>query len=124
MSNLPISSKYRSTPDRPVDDAERGQLTQRLNDAYTRGELEQADYDQMLDRVYAAATLGELAPVAERLPVAPTHEQPALVRQQGTTGPGELEPAGMDPRAARRTMAAVAGVGVLILLFAVLALVM
>ena len=94
MSNLPISSKYRSSPDKPVDDVEREDLALRLNEAFTEGGIEQLDYTRMLDRIYAARTLGELVPVVEALPVRATHDQPAIVAQRGSLPPGEVEPIG------------------------------
>ncbi|MGY4719696.1 DUF1707 SHOCT-like domain-containing protein [Naumannella cuiyingiana] len=93
--DLPISSKYRSTPTAPVDDAERERLTRQLNDAYTRGQLDADDYQQRLDRLYAAGSLGELVPVVEGLPPLPTHAEPAIVAQSGQ--PGEV---GGPPRGA------------------------
>ena len=44
MSELPISSPYRSRPDAPVTDSEREQLNARLNAAYTDGRLSADDY--------------------------------------------------------------------------------
>jgi len=55
MSNLPISSKYRSTPDAPVTDAEREALVARLNAAYEAGKLDDDAYRGHLDRVFAAS---------------------------------------------------------------------
>ena len=97
MSNLPISSKYRSTPDKPVDDAEREDLAMRLNEAFTKGTIDQEDSSRLLDGIYAASTLGQLLPVAEALPVRSTYGQPAIVVQQGTLPPGEVEPSGGNP---------------------------
>ena len=48
-SDLPISSPYRSTPDAPVTEAERDQLSSRLNAAYTAGSLDAEDYQARLD---------------------------------------------------------------------------
>lgn len=89
MSNLPISSKYRSTPTQPVDDAEREDLTARLNDSFGKGDLPAEQYQAMLDQIYAAQTLGELVPVVEHLPVKQTYNSPAIVAQSGPA-PGEL----------------------------------
>ena len=50
MSNeLPISSPYRSTPEVPVSEAERDQLSRRLNAAYTDGQLAEDDYRERLN---------------------------------------------------------------------------
>lgn len=105
MSNLPISSRYISKPNEPVSDAERNQLSTQLNDAFTRGELDQLSYDALLDRVFDAKVLGELVPVVEKLGKPATHDQPAIV-QQGEGRPGELAPI-KSPKAG--TLVAVVG---------------
>ena len=43
-NELPRSSPYRSTPDAPVTETERDQLSSRLNAAYTAGTLDPDDY--------------------------------------------------------------------------------
>lgn len=89
MSDLPISSKYRSTPDAPVTEADRNELGTRLNDAFTEGKLDADDYRMRLDRLFAARRLGELVPVVEGLPPLQTHHSPAIVGT-GSGRPGEL----------------------------------
>ncbi|GAB3624315.1 hypothetical protein GCM10027418_23990 [Mariniluteicoccus endophyticus] len=124
MSNLPISSKYRSRPNDPVPDAERNDLSARLNDAFTKGSIGQDQYDQMLDRVFDAKNLGELAPVVELLGKPSTHDTPALVQQAPQGRPGELAE-GVKPSLPATTMvvAGVVGLGVVaILLLLMLAL--
>lgn len=116
MSDLPISSKYRSTPQQPVDDTERDQLTARLNDAYADGQLETADYQSRMDQLYAANTLGELVPVVQGLPPVATHNSPAIV-EQGRTAPGELEP---TPDARRFALVVASGIGISIVLLVIL----
>lgn len=98
MSELPRSSKYRSTPQASVSDAEREDLASRLNDEYSRGHLDHLEYNALLDTVYDANTLGELVPVVEKLPTKQTYEEPAIVTQQSAAEPGELLPAGRDGR--------------------------
>ena len=93
MSELPISSKYRSTPDKPVSEDERNQLTQRLNEAFEAGQLQQDDYSTRLDRLYAAQQLGELVPVVDGLPSLQSYNEPEAVKQASGTAPGELEEA-------------------------------
>ena len=112
VSNLPISSPYRSTPDAPVSDVEREQLTSRLNAAYTAGSLEQDDYQARLDRLYAARTLGQLVPVVDGLPALQTYDDPAGI----TTGghPGELSAARDGNRLTLLVVATVALVVVLL----------
>jgi uncharacterized protein DUF1707 len=88
-SNLPISSPYRSTPDLPVSDAEREQLNNRLNAAYTAGTIAEEDYRRRLDALFAAHKLGELVPVVEGLPPLQTYDSPAMVASSGGE-PGQL----------------------------------
>jgi len=91
-SDLPISSPYRSTPQAPVTEDERNQVSSRLNAAFEEGGLDADAYHGRLDRLFAAQTLGELVPVVQGLPPLQTYEPPALVT--GTGGrPGELAPA-------------------------------
>lgn len=115
-SDLPISSPYRSTPERPVDDDERNRLSTRLNAAFEAGGLEADEYRSRLDRLFAARTLGELVPVVQGLPPLPTYADPALVASTGGR-PGELAPA----RSAQGlTVVAVAGLAGAVLLVALL----
>ncbi|MEL4358154.1 MULTISPECIES: DUF1707 SHOCT-like domain-containing protein [unclassified Luteococcus] len=116
MSNLPISSKYRSQPARPVDEAEREDLTKRLNDAFTSGSIDGDTYRTLLDQLYGAQTLGELVPVVEHLPAKQTYDDPAMVRQQTTTAPGELAPAGMNAQLAFKVGGVITALSVLLVL--------
>lgn len=93
MSNLPISSKYRSQPDEPVSEAEREGWSRQLNEQFTRGAIDQDTYRQLLDQVFAARTNSDLVPVVEQLPARPTYQQPAIVAQDPAVAPGELTPA-------------------------------
>lgn len=122
MSDLPISSKYRSTPDKPVDEQERNDLSERLGDAFTRGLIDADAYRERLDLLYAARTLGELVPVVDGLPPRQTYNAPAIV-EQGGGEPGEL----VESRSALRpavllTGGVVAAILVLGLLIAILLL--
>jgi hypothetical protein len=115
-SELPISSPYRSTPDAAVSEAERNQLSTRLNAAFEAGTLDADEYRARLDRLFAAQRLGELVPVVEGLPPQQTYATPALVA--GTGGrPGELAPA---RNAAGPALVAVAVVAVSVLVLAIL----
>jgi hypothetical protein len=96
-SNLPISSPYRSTPEAPVTEAEREQLSSRLNAAFTDGKLEQDDYQFRLDQLFAATRMGQLLPVVEGLPPLSTYESPEIVAGAGGE-PGQLA----DTRSAGR----------------------
>jgi uncharacterized protein DUF1707 len=115
-SELPLSSPYRSTPDAAVSEAERNQLSTRLNAAFEAGTLDADEYRVRLDRLFAAQRLGELVPVVEGLPPQQTYATPALVA--GTGGrPGELAPA---RNAAGPALVAVAVVAVSVLVLAIL----
>lgn len=122
MSNLPISSKYYSTPNEPVSAEEREQLTARVNDAYTDGKLDDEEYHAHLDRVFGARTLGELVPVVSAVGMAPTYKEPAIVAQTGTNKPGELAEI-RTPGRSGLVVLAVAGAGVALLLLLVVILV-
>jgi hypothetical protein len=113
MSELPISSPYRSTPGVPVTDSEREQLSARLNTAYADGRLDADDYQSRLDTLFSASTLGQLVPVVEGLPPATTYDSPAMVAP-GTGAPGQLS----EARDARRL-----SVGVLMAVVAAVVLV-
>ncbi|QGN35080.1 DUF1707 domain-containing protein [Microlunatus sp. Gsoil 973] len=117
MSELPISSKYRSTPDAPVTDDEREQLTRRLNDAFAAGKLDQDTYSADLDRLYAAQRLGELVPVVEKLPSVQTYNNPDMVQQSADVRPGEVSPA---RPANRLTIAVIAAIVLIVIIIAVL----
>lgn len=107
MSNLPISSKYRSRPDDPVPDTERNDLSARLNDAFTQGNIDQDQYDELLNRVFDAKALGELAPVVEVLGKPRTYAVPAIVAEASGGRPGELSEARRPGN--RQTMMLVGG---------------
>ena len=118
MSNLPISSKYRSTPNLPVPQDERETLVSRLNQAFSDGAIDSDDYRAMLDRVFAAQKLGDLAVVVEALPPHPTYDQPAAVRQQTNVSPGQLAPS--KPVSTRTVLYATGGIVLLLVVLAVL----
>lgn len=118
MSQLPRSSKYRATPNAPVTDAEREQLTTRLNAAFEAGAVSNDDYPRLLDALFAARTLGDLVEVVEALPPMPTYHVPAVVAV-GDGRPGELLPSRPVGRSAILWGAA-AGVGILALVLLVL----
>ena len=92
MSELPISSPYRSTPGAPVTESEREQLSARLNSAYADGKLDADDYQARLDALFAASTLGQLVPVVDGLLPATTYDSPAMVAPSGGT-PGQVSEA-------------------------------
>lgn len=123
MSNLPISSKYRSQANLPVDDREREDLVRRLNEAFSDGDITTDDYQPLLDRVFGARTLGELLPVVERLPVKATYNSPAIVQQGANRpGPGELTSTRPALRAGLAVMVG-GGIAALALILAILAVI-
>lgn len=123
VSNLPISSKYRSTPAKPVDEEERERLTRQLNDAFTRGELSQEEYAQLLDTLFAARTLGDLVPVVERARIRPAAQQPAIVETETSLLPGQVNESAPALRLGRYVVVgSVVGLVLLLLLAALLLL--
>ena len=121
MSELPISSPYRSTPDAPVTEQERNQLSARLNAAFTAGTIDADDYHARLDRLFAAQRMGDLLPVVQGLPPAQTYDSPAIVAPS-TGRPGELAETRGGGRLAVVAVGALVGVVVLIALLLVLLL--
>ena len=118
MSNeLPISSPYRSTPEAPVTEAERNQLSSRLNAAYEAGTMDSDDYRARLDTLFAAQRLGELVPVVEGLPPLQTYADPAIVATASSGRPGEVSTARSANGVA---LIAVGGVAALVVLIAIL----
>ena len=115
-SDLPISSPYRSKPDAPVTDAERDQLSSRLNAAYTAGTLDAEDYQARLDTLFAAQRLGQLVPVVQGLPPLQTYTDPAIVAGSGGR-PGEVSESRNPTGVA---LVAVGGVLLVLVLIAVL----
>ncbi len=111
MDNLPISSKYRSRPLEPLSDGEREELAGRLNEEFARGAIDTDAYRSMLDRVFAAHTLGEVAEVVAALPAKDTFAVPAVI-ETGTVAPGELLPAKRPGNKGAVLMAAGLGTGI------------
>jgi len=120
VSELPISSPYRSTPGAPVTEAEREQLSARINSAYADGRLDADDYQARLDSLFAASTLGQLVPVVDGLPPAPTYDSPAMVAPSGGV-PGEVSEA---RNASRVSLGLVVGVLAVLLVIVILLVVL
>ncbi|MFV0406190.1 MAG: DUF1707 domain-containing protein [Propioniciclava sp.] len=91
MPELPRSSRYVATPGATLNEAERADLVERLNAAYAAGAIPAEAYEQHLDALFSASTLGEVAPVVSLLPTKPTHKTPEAV-PVGEGQPGELAP--------------------------------
>ena len=116
MSELPISSPYRSSPDAPVPDQLRNQLSTQLNSAFTDGTIDGDDFQARLDTLFGAQRMGELVPVVQGLPPLQTYNDPAIVSSPGGR-PGEVS----EQRSATGVaLVAVGGVLLLVLLIAVL----
>ena len=118
MAELSRSSKYRSQPNAPLGDEERNDLVERLNKAYSDGVVAPDDYPRLLDVVFGATTLGQVAEVVEALPGVATHDVPAIV-ESGQGRPGELEP-GRRPSASVVAKVAAGGAVALVVLLVVL----
>jgi hypothetical protein len=114
---LPISSPFRSTPDAPVTEAERNQLSSRLNAAYEAGSMDADDYRARLDTLFAAQRMGDLVPVVQGLPPLQTYADPAIVASAPSGQPGEVTPARSANGVA---LVAVGGVVALVILIAIL----
>ncbi len=115
-SNLPISSPYRSTPDAPVTEAEREQLSSRLNTAFADGKIDADDYQARLNTLFNAQKLGQLVPVVDGLPPLQTYDSPAMVASNGGE-PGQLAE---SRNASGVALLVVGGVVGLVLLIAIL----
>ncbi len=119
MSELPISSPYRSTPDAPVSDGERDQLSARLNNAFEAGTIDADDYQARLNQLFAAQRMGELLPVVQGLPPLQTYASPAIVAV-GSGQPGELS---QSSDASRVALIGVGVIGLSVLIVAILLMV-
>ena len=115
VSNLPISSKYVSTPDKPVDAVERESVVARVNAAFEAGALDDLDYRRCLDLAFAAKTLGQLRPVVETLPPVASYDTPGNI-ERAPLEPGTLAPAGAPANRTLLIAGGSAAVAVLILL--------
>jgi hypothetical protein len=102
-----------------VSDAERNNVSSRLNEAFAAGTIDADDYQDRLDRLFAAQRLGDLVPVVDGLPPLPTHQPPAIVASTGGR-PGELTPARSGNKL---TVAIVGTLATVLLLIAILLIV-
>lgn len=118
---MPISSPYRSTPDAPVTDEVRDQVSRQLNAAYTAGKIEEDDFRGRLDTLFGARRLGELVPVVQGLPPLQTYASPAIVASGGGQ-PGELTQARDGSKLTLVTGGAVVGAVLLIVILLVILL--
>lgn len=120
VNELPPSSRFVARAGEPVTDADRSEINARLNDAFSAGRIDEDTFHRDLDTLYAAGTLGELAPVVAGLPARAAYDVPQII-EQNDPPPGELAPArGMSPA---MTAGLVGGVAVLAVLLIILAIV-
>lgn len=117
MTNLPRSSKYVVSAQAPLEATERDDVIARVNAAFTEGTLSEGEYQDALDRTFAARTLGELVPVVEKLPARASYAAPANI-ESAPLAPGELS-AARQPNARFVWGVVIAG-GVALLLIALL----
>jgi hypothetical protein len=122
VSEVPISSPYRSTPEAPVTEGERNALSARLNAAYEAGALTSDDFAQRLDQLFAAQRMGDLLPVVQGLPPLPTHASPAIVTSSTTGAPGQLSPTRSATTLTIVTVGALVGVIALIAILLIILL--
>lgn len=115
MSELPISSPYRSTPDAPVPDELRDQLSTQLNSAFTDGTIDGDAFRDRLDTLFGAQRMGDLLPVVQGLPPLQTYADPAIVASVGGQ-PGELTQPRDASKLALLTGGAVLGAIILIVI--------
>lgn len=87
---LPPSSKYVARRDESVNESERESLSKRLAAEFEAGRLTQDEYMKALDDLYAAKTMGELVPVAKKVPDTVSDTPPIVATGSGK--PGELAP--------------------------------
>ena len=120
MSKLPLSSRYLQRADEPIDETERETLSKRVSDAFADGRLESDSYQQSMDVIYGAKTLGELVPVVEQLPAAAL-ETPAIVGE-GKLLAGQTGEIRAPARIGMVAVRAMAGVVTLLAIVAVLLL--
>lgn len=100
VSGLPIVSRFRNDPDRPVQDVDRDDLTERLNEAYARGDLDTDQYRNLMDGLFEATTQGQLIPVADLLPARLAVDAPAVAGDVPAA-----PPPGVVPMRARQPVA-------------------
>lgn len=80
------------TPQVRIGDTERERAQAALSDHYAAGRLDHDEYSERLDRIWAARTQAELAPVFADLPQ-PAQSRPATAPRGGTRRPGRRMPA-------------------------------
>lgn len=67
-------------PHERFSEDDREKIAGRLRDAFADGRLDQAEFTERLDRLYASTTYGELEPLVRDLPPVRTHSTPAVAR--------------------------------------------
>ena len=73
-----MPSQYQ--PHQRFTEADRDKIAGRLRDAFADGRLDQPEFSNRLDKLYAVTTYGELEPLVRDLPPVRTHSTPAVAR--------------------------------------------
>ncbi len=97
MTGLPIERHYERDPARPITDEQRDELTAKLSDAYTKGEISIETYQIGLDSLYDARSQGELVPVIRALPERLQADLPAVVDDAPKVRPGYVDEPSTTP---------------------------
>ena len=100
MSNPPWSNVYQSrrrgtNPDLRVSDAERADVADRLSKHYGEGRLDQAEFNERMERAMSAKTVGDFAGLFSDLPeltepgqnVQNAHSQPVSAKRSNCRSP-------------------------------------
>ena len=120
MSGLPVELEYQHDQAAQVTPADRDNVSARLNDAFTRGDIDMQDYQTRLNALFQATQKGQLVPVIAGLPAQYRANEPVLGGDQAAK-PGELAPIGRAPSAlVKAGVGASAALVVLIILLVVL----
>ena len=120
MSGLPVELEYQHDPTSQVTPSDRDNVSARLNEAFTQGDLDVADYQTRLNALFQATQKGQLVPVVAGLPAQYRSNEPVLGGDQAAK-PGELAPIGRAPSAlVKAGVGASAVLVVLIILLVVL----
>jgi hypothetical protein len=107
-----MPSQYQ--PHQRFTEADRDKIAGRLRDAFADGRLDQPEFTSRLDRLYSAATYGELEPLVRDLPPARTYNTTPAVAASTTPSPQPgTFPERQQPR--HPVLAAAGGFGTVVL---------
>jgi hypothetical protein len=78
-------------PHQRFTEADRDKIAGRLRDAFADGRLDQPEFSNRLDQLYAVQTYGELEPLVRDLPPVRTYQTPAAVQDsKPAPAPGQF----------------------------------